>query len=262
MIDIHAHVLPAVDDGAQDMTTSLALLKMAAAAGTTDLICTSHVLDAGKNLSWSTIVNKTMELQDRAAAQEIHINLYPGAELEMNWDLTQLLQKGSRDYCLADSQYVLIELPSQTIPAHMSDFIYELQVREFIPVLAHPERHPKLMAEPEHLLRWLRKGALAQCNAGSFTGLFGTHVQKQAQLLLKNGVISFLGSDAHRIERRNTDLREAITAMEAVCSVDEVRNITTENPRVILDNQPFYPAVPDNLVKDENKGFFSKLFGN
>jgi len=156
MIDIHSHVLYGVDDGAPDQNTSLELLRMAAQKGTTDLICTPHVLEAGKGLPWATITAKTQELQQLATRDGLKLKLYPGAELEFNWDLRELLQKGSRDYCLAGSRYV-IDLPATTVPNHMSDFLYDLELKGFVPIIAHAERCQALMHQPERLLRWIKK---------------------------------------------------------------------------------------------------------
>ena len=156
MIDIHSHVLYGVDDGAPDQNTSLELLRMAAQKGTTDLICTPHVLEAGKGLPWADITAKTQELQQLATRDGLKLKLYPGAELEFNWDLIELLQKGSRDYCLAGSRYV-IDLPATTVPNHMSDFLYDLELKGFVPIIAHAERCQALMHQPERLLRWIKK---------------------------------------------------------------------------------------------------------
>ena len=261
MIDIHSHVLYGVDDGAPDQNTSLELLRMAAQKGTTDLICTPHVLEAGKGLPWADITAKTQELQQLATRDGLKLKLYPGAELEFNWDLRELLQKGSRDYCLAGSRYVLIELPAATVPNHMSDFLYDLEVKGFVPVIAHAERHQALMHQPERLLRWLKNGALIQSNAGSFTGLFGEHVQASARMLLRNNIISFLGSDAHRVEKRNTDLTGAAAEITRLAGEDKALAITTENADCILTDGVFYPPLPERILTEPaEKSLWSRLF--
>ena len=263
VIDIHSHVLYGVDDGSPDEATSLGLLQMAVEHGTTDLICTPHVLDAGRSLNWGTIIQKTRELQAKAREAGININLYPGAELEMNWELTEILQKGSHDYCLAGSRYVLIELPVLMIPERMLDFIYELEVRELIPVIAHPERHQKLMAQPEVLLTWLKRGVLLQCNGGSFIGMFGHHVQMNARMLLQNHIVSFLGSDAHRLHRRNTDLTPVREELIAQSGEDVVAKLMTENPGYILEDKFYSGKVPEKLILPEppKRSLWQKLLG-
>lgn len=95
MIDIHSHVLYGVDDGAPDQNTSLELLRMAAQKGTTDLICTPHVLEAGKGLPWADITAKTQELQQLATRDGLKLKLYPGAELEFNWHCESCCKKAA-----------------------------------------------------------------------------------------------------------------------------------------------------------------------
>jgi len=263
VIDIHSHVLNGVDDGSPDEATSLGLIRLAAQQGTTDLICSPHVLDAGRSLNWQTITQKTKNLQAKAREAGIKINLYPGAELEMNWELTEILKKGSGDYCLAGSRYVLIELPVLMIPERMEDFIYELQVRELIPLIAHPERHPKLMAHPEVLLTWLKRGVLLQCNGGSFTGMFGRQVQANARMLLENHLVSFIGSDAHRLHIRNTDLGPVRAAIAGQAGEEAAARIMDDNPRYIVQNEVYTPeAVPEQLLVPQKpkKSFWRKLF--
>ena len=261
VVDIHSHVIPGVDDGSPDLETSLSLLRMAAENGTTDIICTPHVLDGGRSLSWETITAKTEELQAEADRYHIPIRLYPGAELEFNADLADLLEAGTGRYCLAGSRYPLIELPALSMPPHIEEFLYDLAVRDFVPVIAHAERHAPLMSEPERLLTWMKRGVLVQTNGGSITGMFGEKVAGHAKRLIENHMTCFIGSDAHRVQGRNTDLTEAVKALRSMAGVGYAEDILENNPRRILENQPLEWDVPDALKEEKKKGFFAKLFG-
>lgn len=261
MIDIHSHVIPGVDDGSPDLETSLALLRMAADCGTTDLICTPHVLDAGRSLDWDTITAKTEALQAEAEKRHIPIRLYPGAELEFNADLADLLVAGTGRYCLAGSRYPLIELPALSMPPHIEDFLYDLQVRDFIPVIAHAERHAPLMGEPERILSWMKRGVLVQTNGGSLTGMFGERVAGRARRLVENHMTCFIGSDAHRVQGRNTDLTEAAETLRRMAGGEYAEQILEDNPRRILKDEPLSWEVPDAMKEEKKKGFFAKLFG-
>ena len=85
MIDIHTHIIDGIDDGAQNMEDSLALLKMAAESGTTDIIATPHIIEGANHAEWQTILTKTEDLNRNAQDAGIPIRVYAGAELEMNW---------------------------------------------------------------------------------------------------------------------------------------------------------------------------------
>ena len=200
-----------------------------------------------------------------ADAANLPIRLYPGAELEMNWELTDILVKGGGQYCLAGSRYPLIELPVLMIPERMEEFIYELQVRDLIPIIAHPERNQKLMAQPERLLEWLKRGVLLQCNRGQLYGLIRQLRKRDPEMLLQNRVVSFIGSDAHRLERRNTDLTQAVNRLVELAGDAEKREITELRPRNIEQSPYRQLYVPERLQmlqkETKKKSFWQKIFG-
>lgn len=280
MIDIHSHIIPGVDDGSRDMETSLALLRMAAENGTRSIIATPHVIDVSTTLTWDIIRRKVEALQKEADARNIPITIYPGAETELNWDLLELMRKEPGAFCLAGSRYCLMEMPSLMLPPHLDDIIYELQVMDIVPVLAHPERQRQLMEKPQMLLDLLHKGCAAQSNGGSVTGVFGPLVQHNVEQLLEQKVIAFMGSDAHNLRHRNTNLKEAREIIAARWGTEAATELFETRPQYILENKP----LPANLYADrlpgeltvphykhrsngdedpqqpKKKGFFARLF--
>lgn len=206
MIDIHTHILSVVDDGSKDDETSISMLKMAETCGVTDIIATPHVIERHNALPWSTILSKTQALQDCAHSKGLDINIHFGAELEMNWELIDLLQ--GTEYCLAGSKYILVELPASMVPNYADDFWFEVRLLGLIPILAHPERNRSLMQNTSLIDKWKKEGLLMQCNAGSLTGLYGTTARKSMDYLIDRDYVDFIASDAHDILRRNTDLSE------------------------------------------------------
>lgn len=264
MIDIHSHILPAIDDGSKDMEMTLSMLHLSVASGVTDIIATPHVNRGGHIPPWEKIEEKMAQVTDAAAKEHLPIHIYSGAEIELNGDVLRFLKEGSRDYCLAGSPYILLELTDQSQPDIVEKMIYELQMRGFLPLLAHVERYERLMERPETLLAWMNKGVLAQCNTGSFTGYFGSKLQQRVRDLYRNGMIHFLGSDGHRVESRTTDIREAHEELDRLAAKDKQHvnlwNTATRNAECILKNRVFYPDLPSHWQK-EKKGFFHRLFG-
>lgn len=262
MIDIHTHIIDGIDDGAKDLETSLALLRMAAEAGTTDIIATPHIIEGAEHTAWEVIKAKTEDLNRDAQNAGIPIRVYAGAELEMNWDILSLLKTAQEDYCLAGSRYALIELPANTLPNYAEEFLYEVQIKEIIPVIAHPERHSYLAKHPRILYQWVKNGAMVQCNVGSFTGKFGTDVKSYAELLLKNNMVHFLGSDAHSVEHRHTDTRPALELLAQQISPEALRCITCLNPEAIIENTFLDVDIPQEfkVPEEKKKGFFSSFF--
>lgn len=227
MIDIHTHVLPAVDDGSPDLRTSLDMLTIAAKCGTTDIIATPHVIEKYNALSWEAILEKVAILQKYAVDNGIPIKIHPGAELEMNWELLALLtnKANSSDYGLAGSNYVLIELPASILPMYAEEFWFELRLSGRIPVLAHPERHAALMRQTALLDKWKKEGLLLQCNTGSLTGLYGSTVQGHIEYLIGKDYVDFIATDAHNNIWRNTDISECRALLEHKFGIDYAERV-------------------------------------
>jgi len=262
MYDIHSHIIYGVDDGSPNVETSRELLKMAASCGTKHIVATPHVIELNNCPSWQRIKDGVEELRKIAATEKLDLDIYPGAEIEMNWDILDLFKEDERCYCLGGTHYLLVELPAMTIPDYTEDFWYELQLKGICPVLAHPERHQKLMEQPERLLKWMRSGILTQMNGGSITGRFGEHVKKQAEFLLKNGLVCFIGSDAHRIKIRNTDLTHAREKLTELIGVEKARMICVDNPQKLLADADITIKLPQRLQRiEKKKSFWSRLFG-
>ena len=263
MIDIHAHILPGGYYGANNLETSLALLRIAAANGTTDIIATPPVTEGTSKLEWQLIKEKTEELNREASSSGIPIHVHPGAKIEMNWDLLKLLQIGRADYCLAGSRYLLVELPANTIPRYAEAFLYEVQLRELVPIIAHPECNPYLIKHPRILHGWARNGALIQCKAGSITGKFGEEIKACADLLIENNLIHFLGSYANSVEHRHTNKSEAIAALTKTVTPEALQTITCGNPRAILDNTNLHFDIAQEFMRIEknSNGLFCRIFG-
>ena len=270
-IDIHSHIIPGVDDGSPDMETSLAMLRQAAESGTTDIIATPHVIDVSTTLTWDIIKRHAETLQKEADAAGIPIRVYPGAETELNYDLLEMIRQDRSAFCLAGSRYLLMEMPSLMLPPHLDEMIYELQLLDIVPVLAHPERQMQLMEHPERLLALLKKGVLTQCNGNSLTGVFGPRVRHNLKKLLDNRMVCFMGSDAHNLRHRNTDLKEAAQMLAEGWGEERRQAILALRPKAILENRPpdainFAADLPEQVTaaqhkKEEKKGFFAKLFG-
>lgn len=264
MIDIHSHIIYDIDDGSQSLEMSLEMLKMSVASGVTDIIATPHTNRQGKIPEWSEIEDKAETLRSAVEKENIPINIYTGAEIELNGDVLRFLKGDSRQYCLANSAYVLLELTEQSQPDIVEDLLYEIQMRGYYPILAHIERFSILRDHPERVIRWAKKGILTQCNTGSFTGYFGPKLQQYVRAFYRNHLIHFLGSDGHRVEFRTTDIRGAHQELDRLKA--EMKNSqdlwqdATRNAEFILKNKILYPDIPDHWQK-EKKGFFSRLFG-
>lgn len=265
MYDIHSHIIYGIDDGAPDKETAESLLVMAANTGTSDIIATPHVIEAYKHPSWETILEGVAELKALSTQKGIQLQIYPGAEIMLSLDILSIYDEAPHAFCLNNTHYTLVELPMLEVPHYTEDLFYQLQLKGLTPILAHPERYGDLFARSnglERLLDWCNKGILLQINAGSILGKFGTGAQENAELLLKNKLVSFIGSDAHRVKYRNTDLSKEKERLEALCDKDYVEKICIQNPRAMLAGEIINIDIPSKIQTNKKKAsFWTRIFG-
>ena len=259
MIDLHTHILWEIDDGSKSVDMSMAMVELADRNGTKIIFATPHIIEFSNKPSWDLIVERSKQLQGLANSRNYNIEILAGAEVQMNWDLlSEIGEQGS--YCLNGSRYALIELPVLEIPEYADEFFYELLLKGIVPIIAHPERNQVIMNNLTKLLKWMRNGVLLQCNSGSVTGAFGNKVRENVEILLKNRLITFIGSDAHRDKRRDTNLIAAKKIMMDLVGKDYCEEIFYRNPSYILKNELVEVNVPDKILSmNKNSNIWNKL---
>lgn len=257
MIDFHCHIIPELDDGAADWKTAIEMMVIAVRTGTSGIVATPHVVGGNMLPDWEEIVKRCKQLQTAAADRGIDLRLYPGAEVAVDMQLLEMLT-GPGHYCVNGGRYLLVEMPALEIPDFAADFLFRLQTRGFIPVIAHPERHPVLADRPQILRSWIEKGIFAQVNAASLTGRAGLKARKAAVYFLKSDLIQFIGSDGHNLQKRPPEIRQAAMEIGKLSSGDFYRRLLNENPELAVQDQMLKLQVPS--AEKPNKGFFSRLF--
>jgi protein-tyrosine phosphatase len=123
-----------------------------------------------------------------------------------------------------------------------------------IPILAHPERNLDVVEHPERLLELVEKGALVQMNAGSITGKYGDRIKGAAEMLLMNGIVHFVASDAHSTRNRPIKLSPAVERMKELIG-DEAVRLVEDNPSEMLQGKTIEAVVPRRLEWPRKKGF-------
>lgn len=262
MIDLHSHILYDIegDDGSRSLKMSLEMLKQAVNSGVTEIIATPHMHRRGVVPSWESIQQRVETLQIEADKAGIPIHIYTGAEVSFDADTMNYLPDGKNEYCLAGTHYILIELLPTSTPEGTGRLLYELSLRGYQPILAHPERYDHIMEKPDHLLHWIEDGLLVQSNIGSFSGQFGGKAETNVKWLYEHRAIHFLGSDAHRTDWRSADTREFQQKLLAYTGDSSFLEQCTQHSRMILNNRIYYAEPPIRRVA-KKKGFFARLFG-
>lgn len=233
MIDMHSHIIPAIDDGAKDMETALIMLKKACENGTTAIVATPHIIEGEWLPAWEDVLSGCERLRKLVRQACMDIVIYSGGEVAIHLDLLRVLS-GPGAYCINGGRYMLVELPAIDIPNFTDDFLFTLHARGITPIIAHPERHPMIGKKPELLAEWIFKGALVQMNGSSITGGMGQRTQAAAELLLMNNMVHVVGSDAHSEHRRNTNLSSVVEKINSMIGEKKARQILLTNAKNII----------------------------
>lgn len=235
MIDLHAHILPGIDDGAKDMCMSAEMLEIAARDGITDMIVTPHFIHGDIDNTADKIKQQLVQLAAEAEHRNISVSLYPGSEVFICPEVPALLQEG-KIQTLNDSRYVLIELPMAMVPEYTEDVLYEVRLLGYTPVIAHPERNMMMGRKPGILKELVEQGALAQVNATSITGLYGKRIERIAMKMIANGWVHFVCSDAHSCRGRAPILSRARERISRKYGKEKADRLFEANGRSVLSN--------------------------
>lgn len=239
MIDIHTHILPGIDDGAQDIYDTLEMASMAAEIGVTAMVATPHCNIPGMfdNYFGDAYVEVFKQASEAIRREGIPVKLLPGMEAFATYDLPDLLVDG-KIMPLNQSRYVLIEFSFEEDPDYASDILRRVKAVGGNPVIAHAERYEFIQEDPSLVWKWRNLGYVIQVNKASFLGKFGSRAQNTAYRLLRHNLVSVVASDAHRPYQRTPYLLDAYEELNLEYSEQELNVWFLENPGRICNNQP------------------------
>lgn len=252
-VDLHCHLLPGVDDGAQNLADALALGKKAVSQGITHILCTPHH-ENGRYLNpKEKVILKTNELQRAFEKEGIPLKVFPGQEIRLFPEILPAIENDHILFCDLEERYLLIEFPSHEAPSYALPLLGELVAKGKVPIIVHPERNGTFIKNPNALIDYLDMGCLAQLTAPSLVGRFGKKIQKTAETMVRHGFVQLMASDAHHINKRSFYLEEAYEVMaekwgkEKVVAFEEVA-------KDILNGNPIMPVDYEKVKKE--KRFF------
>ncbi|WP_122645551.1 tyrosine-protein phosphatase [Enterococcus mediterraneensis] len=214
MIDLHCHILPGVDDGAQTLEDSLAMAEKAISQGITHILCTPHHNNGKYKNPKQSVIPRVAQLQEELDQRQLPLTVLEGQEVRITGDLLEDMSRDEILFTDLEDTYILIEFPTMDIPAYTEQLFFELRGLGKIPVIVHPERNAKFREDPNRLIPFLDMGVLAQLTAPSYVGTFGKSIQKTAKEMVKHNLVQMVASDAHGVTKRNFYLKEAFEVIE------------------------------------------------
>jgi protein-tyrosine phosphatase len=240
MIDLHAHVLPGLDDGPVDLEQALALLRAAARDGTRVIAATPHLRGDHPAVRAEALANAHAELITRLD-DHLGVRVVIGAEVDLGWatdatdeqlHLASYRQRGSD---------LLVETPYGQLPASFEQMLFRLELRGYRLLLAHPERSPDFQRQPERLLALVERGVLLQLTASSLLRGRRSASGRLARQLVTRGYAHVLASDAHAHHGSRAPALAAGVAAARKLAPERADWMAGSAPAAVLAGKPLPP---------------------
>lgn len=220
VIDIHTHVLPGLDDGPKNFSDTDALLKQCKVSGIDVVFCTPHYNSPYFEVSQNQIDKVFDDVMEKHPGN-VWPKLIKGAEVRLSRRLISDIRE-NRVPTLGESRYVLVEFPTPEITTEHLDLIHELNVRDYLPIMAHPERNIAVQKQPKLLSTLQQLNIQMQITASYYTKPMNPKQPASvlAWTMLRQGKVAFVASDTHNLGERPPTLTEAHHYLQTVTSVE------------------------------------------
>ena len=238
MIDIHCHLLPGIDDGAQDKETALQMIRLAVDDGTETMVFTPHIHPGRYENTRKNIQQSLQAFQHDLRDADINIQTAAAAEIRISPEIPVMVKNeqlpyiGERD----GKRIFLLEFPHSHIPPGSDKLVEWLLVNDIRPMIVHPERNKDVIRDLGRIWPYVSAGCLLQLTAGSVSGQFGEPVRTRSVEMLEKGWVFALASDAHNTDYRPPLLQAGRDAAANVIGEEEASRLVGDNPWSIVKN--------------------------
>lgn len=241
MVDIHSHILPGLDDGAKSLEDSVAMLRLAAESGTTDIVATPHANNEF-HFDPDLIDRKIAEVQEAAGPLP---RIHRGCDFHLTLENIQDALNNPSKYAVNHLTYLLVEFSDLLIPRTTQEIFDRLQGAGLTPIVTHPERNALLHSRLDQLQSWVERGALVQVTAGSLLGGFGRAAKSVATDLMNRNLVHFIASDAHDTKYRTPVLSDACQYVTKTWGAAVAETLFTDAPRAVIAGEEIQPTDPE-----------------
>ncbi len=198
MIDMHNHILYGIDDGCKTIEESIETIKNMKKIGFNSIVLTPHYIEDSSFKANNNLKLQRLEiLKEELLKNNIDVNLFLGNEIFINESINELIiNKEIRS--INNTRYILIELPFNNQILNLDDYLYELKLKGYKIIIAHPERYTYFKDNYEEARKLYDSGVLFQVNYGSIIGQYGSSSLKLVKKLLKDDMVDFISTDIHK----------------------------------------------------------------
>lgn len=225
MIDIHSHITFGLDDGAQTLKETINMAKQAVTEGISTIIATPHHRHPSFDNPKKIVIKNVSMVNEMLQAAKIPLKVLSGQEIRMFGELESVLDLDEELLTLNHTKMILIELPSSNIPHYTEKLFYNLLVKGYKPVIAHPELNAEIAKNPEKLYQLIKNGAFSQVTAASVAGVYGRKTKRLSLQMIEYQLTHFIGSDAHNLTNRGFKWRNAWRTIDKKIGKDFASNL-------------------------------------
>ena len=247
MIDLHAHVLPGLDDGPQHMAHALEMCRIAVERGTSALVATPHMFDGAYDVTRNQILAGVSELRRALVSEDVALEVFPGGDVHAHIDLVALVKAGEVMTVGDGGKYLMVEFDHLIVPSHVDQMLFSLRLFGLTPIITHPERNLEVQRNVEVMSPLVRAGNLVQVTPASLVGGFGPDAGRCAKELVLRRMAHVVASDAHSVRGRPPGLARAKSVLEDLVGIEKAQEMLMEYPQKILDGEDV--SIPEPLEK-------------
>lgn len=236
MIDLHCHILPGIDDGADCMETSVSLARQAVDDGIRHSVVTPHIHPGRYDNTAESIIPVFNRFKSRLSELNIPLQVSLAAEVRLSPELITMVTQDQLPFIGTWNGFnvILLELPHSHVPPGTEELVRWLKEHNILPVIAHPERNKELMLRIDKLNPLVERGCLLQLTAMSVTGEFGPGAKRAAEQILKRDWASFIATDSHHPVHRPAILSKGARAAADIIGSDQADTLIYTNPQKLL----------------------------
>ncbi len=235
MIDIHSHILPALDDGAMTINDSLELCQFAVDNGISRMLATPHIHPGRYENNKANIAAASLLLKKELLNHQIPLQLAYAAEVRISVEMMEMIARSEIPFVgyYKGFHFLLLEMPHSHILPGSEKLIAWLLKRKIKVIIAHPERNKEIQRDISKLIPFVKQGCLLQLTAASVSGKFGEICQDISRQLIGNQWVSFIATDAHNINNRPPDLKQAMDTLEQWLGLEEAHKLCYSNQKLL-----------------------------